>query len=128
MRLVPPNIARCMSPEDRAKYVPGEAIGSEAQEQGKFARALKEWQAAGKLRYNWDSTAKKRTGCVGWPDFTVVLPGPKTLFFELKSAQGELSPPQRVMMAFLKENRHRVFLVRSGAEAIRRVALELAIV
>ena len=128
MRLVPPNIVRLMEPEDRQKYVPGEAIGSEAQEQGKLARALKEWQAAGKLRYNWDSTAKKRTGCAGWPDFTVVLPGPKTLFFELKSAQGELSPPQRVMMAWLEQNRHKAFVVHSGAEAIRIVALELSIV
>src|SRR5215469_15423504 len=128
MKLVPPNIARCMSPEDRQKYVPGEAIGTESEEQGKLARALKEWQTAGKLRYNWDSTAKRRTGCVGWPDFTVVLPGPKTLFFELKSAQGELSPPQRVMMAWLEQNRHKAFVVRSGAEAIRIVALELAFV
>jgi hypothetical protein len=121
---LPPNILRCMSAEDRARYLPPvsqESIGSEAVEQGKFARWLKEQWSAGRLEYDWDATHKKRTGKPGWPDFTVALPDGKTLWIELKSADGTLSVPQAATFKNLARLGHSAFIAHSGAEAIRLV-------
>jgi hypothetical protein len=114
-----------MSAEDRAKYAPAETIGSEALEQGKFAKYLKNKQAQGKLIYFWQRTDRKATGTPGWPDFTIRTAGAKWLLIEFKSPQGELSPPQRYIVAFCDKNGSSVNVVRSCAQAIRFVELAL---
>ena len=122
---LPPNIVRLMSAEDRARYLPDEAIGSEAVEQGKFAKWLKEQWEAGALEYFWQRLDKRATGKAGTPDFIVALPDAKTLWIELKSAEGTLSPVQAATLKNLVRLGYSAFIAHSGAEAIRLVQLAL---
>jgi mevalonate kinase len=115
-----------MSPADRARYLPGELesgepTGSEAFEQGKFAKWLKRQQEVGTLIYFWQRTDRKATGTPGWPDFTICTVSGKWLLIEFKSPKGELSPPQRYIVAFCGKSGSTVNVVRSRAQAIRLV-------
>jgi hypothetical protein len=117
-----------MSAEDRARYLPPvsqESIGSEALEQGKFARWLKEQWSAGRLEYFWQRLDKRATGKPGTPDFIVALPEAKTLWIELKSADGVLSVPQAATLKNLARLSHSAFIAHSGAQAIALVARAL---
>jgi hypothetical protein len=123
--LIPPHIARLMNPEDRAKYLPGEAVGTEPAEQAKFAKYLKEQWAKGRLEYDWQRTDKRATARRGRPDFFVFLPAPQTLAIELKSAEGSLTPQQSAFLKNLAILGHATFIARSAAEAIRFVERSL---
>jgi VRR-NUC domain-containing protein len=114
-----------MSPEDRARYSPEETIGSEALEQGKFAKYLKEQWQAGRLEYFWQRLDKRATGKPGTPDFIVALPGGKTHWIEFKSAEGTLSPVQSATLKNLVILGHSTFIAHSGAQAIALVARAL---
>jgi hypothetical protein len=105
--------------------VPEESIGSEAVEQGKFAKWLKQEWEAGALEYFWQRTDKKATGKPGTPDFIVALPGGKTLWIEFKSPIGLLSPVQSATLKNLAILGYRTFIAHSGAEAIALVARAL---
>jgi hypothetical protein len=119
-----PHLLRLMNPKDRVCYGV-EAIGTEPEEQGKFARWLKEQWTAGRLEYNWDATHKKRTGKPGWPDFTVALHGGKTLLIEFK-VNIDLSPPQAATLKNLLRLGHRAEVCHSAAEAIGFVERQIA--
>ena len=119
--MISANILKCMSPEDRARYLPEETIGSEAIEQGKFAKWLKDQQAAARLIYFWQRTDRKTTGTPGWPDFTIRTASAQWLLIEFKSLSGELSPPQRFIAAFCDKSASALNVVRSSAQAIRFV-------
>jgi hypothetical protein len=130
---LPPNILRCMSQSDRARYLPDQpssddSIGSEALEQGKFAKYLKEQWQAGRLEYFWQRLDKRATGKPGTPDFIVALPGGKTHWIEFKSPTGSLSPAQSATLKNLAILDHRTALCHSSAEAIALVARALDIV
>jgi hypothetical protein len=128
---LPPNIARLMSAEDRARYFPSvseKSIGSEAVEQGKFAKWLKTQWEAGALEYFWQRLDKRATGKAGTPDFIVALPDGKTLWIEFKSAEGTLSVPQAATFKNLARLGHRTSICHSGAESIALVARALDIV
>jgi hypothetical protein len=119
-----------MSEADRARYLPGQplpddSIGSEAVEQGKFAKWLKEQWQAGRLEYFWQRLDKRATGKPGTPDFIVALPEAKTLWIELKSAEGALSVPQAATLKNLARLGYSASVCHSGAEAIRLVELAL---
>jgi hypothetical protein len=117
-----------MSAEDRARYFPescDDSIGSEAVEQGKFAKWLKAQWEAGTLEYFWQRLDKRATGKLGTPDFIVALPEAKTLWIEFKSADGALSVPQAATFKNLARLGYRTSICHSGAEAIRLVQLAL---
>jgi hypothetical protein len=118
-----------MSAEDRARYCPEtvseDSIGSEAVEQGKFARWLKEQWQAGHLEYFWQRLDKRATGKPGTPDFIVALPEGKTLWIEFKSADGVLSVPQAATFKNLARLGYRTSICHSGDEAIALAARAL---
>jgi hypothetical protein len=122
---IPLHILKLMSPAERARYLPEEQIGSEAAEQGKFARWLKRQQEAGTLIYFWQRLDRKATGTPGWPDFTIRTAGGKWLLIEFKSPKGELSPPQRYIAAFCDKSGSTVNVMRSSRQAIALVARAL---
>jgi hypothetical protein len=120
-----------MSAEDRARYFPessDDSTGSEAVEQGKFAKWLKEQWSVGVLEYFWQRLDKRATGKPGTPDFIVALPGGKTLWIELKSADGTLSVPQAATFKNLARLGYSTSICHSGSQAIALVARALDIV
>jgi hypothetical protein len=119
---IPPNIARWMSPEDRAKYELDEPIGSEAVEQGKFAKWLKDQWELGRLEYFWQRLDKKATGKPGTPDFVIALPKSESVWIEFKSVDGELSPPQAATKKNLNRLGHTFYLAFCAREAIHFVS------
>jgi len=123
--LIPPNIARLMSQEDREKYVAGQAVGPEPVEQGKFAKYLKDQWKSGRLEYDWQRTDKRATARRGRPDFFIFLSGPTTLAIELKGPDGVLSVEQAAFLKNLARLAHRTFIAHSAAQAIRFVELWL---
>ena len=118
MKVIPAHIARLLSQEDRQKYLPGTSVGSERQEQGKFAAWLKTQWSAGLLWYIWQRTDKKATGTIGQPDFGVFLGGGRSYLVEFKAPGGELTPPQRATLALLEGLGHSWAICQSAAEAI----------
>lgn len=57
--------------------------------------------------------ARKRRGVLpGAPDLTLCLPRGRTLFFELKSPRGRLSPSQQDVHARMRSAGHTVHLIR----------------
>ena len=54
----------------------------------------------------------------GWPDFQVILPGGRAVFFEYKTATGRLSPDQTAWHKRAQERGVPVFVVRSLAFAV----------
>ena len=126
---LPPNIVRCMSAADRARYspeLPDDSIGSEAIEQGKFAKWLKTQWEAGALEYFWQRLDRKATGKPGTPDFIVALPEGKTLWIEMKCGT-ELSPPQAVTLRLLAKLGHTTTVCNSVREAVKFVSLHQTI-
>jgi len=123
--LIPPHIARLMDPKDRQRYVAGEAVGSEAVEQSKFGKWLKDQWEKGRLEYFWTRTDKRSTNKPGQPDFIIAYYPAKTLWIEFKAPEGEPSPVQRATLENLLRLEHSTFIARSGAQAIRFVELLL---
>lgn len=55
---------------------------------------------------------------VGTPDFTVAMPGGKTIWVEAKTAKGKLRPEQQAWLAALRAKGHRAGVVRHLQEFI----------
>ncbi len=99
MTILPDKVLQRMSPADRKRLGRAGVTSDEAQSkiEIKSERELQR-QIANSLRlndipFNQDSMHKKRTGTLGWPDFTIVHKG-ETMFIEAKFGDGELSPEQ----------------------------------
>lgn len=59
--------------------------------------------------------SRKSTYTKGWADFSIILPG-RTLYIELKTETGKLSPEQLDFMEHLRTNCHLHYVVRSYEE------------
>ena len=116
--LIPANILRLMSQSDQKKYAPEQALGTESQEQAKFAKYLKSQWAAGFLEYDWQRTDKRATARRGRPDFFIFLGGAQTLAIEFKAPEGRLSIEQAVYLKTLARLGYSALIARSCAEAI----------
>jgi hypothetical protein len=135
--IVTQDIARLMSPEDRAALGPVAQLNSEAgstprhrseiAEQKIFAAWLKIQQQNGRLWSTWQRTNRPTSGKVGQPDFIIALPGAKSLWLEFKAPGNSLSKEQQSTLALLGALDHRAVVVYAADEAIRLVKLELAV-
>lgn len=67
-------------------------------------------------RYRHCNPSKKSTDTEGCEDFTIFLPGNKTLHIECKTASGKLSDKQREWIKELEMLGHDVHVVRSFEE------------
>ncbi len=77
----------------------------------------------GGLRTKPEAARLKWTGVLaGVPDLTLVLPGGYTAFWEVKTANGRLSPAQHAMFERLAELGHPCRLIRSIDDARRALA------
>lgn len=121
---LPDHILKLMKPEDRATL-------------GKEGRTAAEVMAEAEERYEEDihrgiiaelnrrefpylrSSMKKRSTLpIGWPDFTIFLPGGKTWLCEVKAGNGQPRPEQKEKLYTLQKLGHRVSIPRSLAEFI----------
>ena len=62
---------------------------------------------------------KARGVVPGVPDLIFALPMGVTLWMELKTPEGRVSPPQALFHKKLKENEHNIYVVRSVDEALK---------
>jgi hypothetical protein len=122
-RIVPENIARLMSPEDRQKH--GIKTAEESMVEG-IAKLEKDehqvyldWGKRNDLPIRHDRTDKRVTGTVGWPD-TLLVYGGMVLMMEFKLYGNKLSQAQKEVHAQLDRSGTNVIVVHSADEAIRR--------
>lgn len=134
--ILPDNILKLMSPEDRASL--GEAAGHpnaalttdeaikkqfrrlEREEQRTLASWLGLQEGAGILVFDWSATNRRVTCRVGMPDFKVYRGG-HVLFGEMKIDKGGLSKAQREMHDRLLRGGTEVQIWDTADTAIRRV-------
>lgn len=68
--------------------------------------------------YAKDGTVRRSKVRTGWPDVTMVLPGGRAAFFELKDAKGRVSPEQAATITRLRAAGAWVDVVRSLDDAV----------
>lgn len=121
--VLPPNLLRCLSPEDRKKLGKAGVLPEEAQAKAD-GRREKELQRACasilRLRNAWFDVSRmdrKTTNQVGRPDFICCVRG-RFVAIEVKTPTGNLSPDQERVIAHIKENGGEVFVVHNEAEMV----------
>lgn len=121
MTVLPENILRRMSPEDRKTL--GKA-GQTAAEAGAVAdkraerilqREIAQYLNLRGIAYGWARTDKRSTYTESWPDFTCAVNG-TPVAFEVKNATGKPTAEQEKCHEAMRGNGWQVFVVRSLAE------------
>ena len=120
--IVPENIARLMSEQDRKEL--GVQLSEEAKATGEASlerdlqKACESWLIRNNVAYlHLSPRAREKAG---WPDLTLVYQGvPHAI--ELKTATGKLSEAQERMLALMRTNGWIVHVVRSYAEFVEVV-------
>lgn len=126
MSLVPPNILKCMSAEDRRKYAKGQYTVEEVYERVAVKDERKEhkyfvsWLDRHDLDYTHCRMDKRTTIKVGTPDFHV-WKAERHCFVEFKSEFGKLSQKQKDFIARQCERGTPVLVTQSYMEAARFV-------
>ena len=64
------------------------------------------------------STAHRTKYTVGWPDFVIPLPNGKTLYWEVKTTTGPVTPEQDQCLKWLTLNGHRAYVIRGYPQAL----------
>lgn len=129
-----PEMKRLMSPSDQARYfgtgngfAPDpikqgkEALRLEREEQRTFANWLSLQKNEGRLSFDWSRTDRAVTCVTGMPDFKIYGENGRTLFIEMKTQEGRLSPDQYNEFGRLLALGHPVQVALSAAAAIRLV-------
>ena len=113
-----------MSPKDRRAF----GVQTKSEAQTKFTeRAEKELQseirtylafqrAKGECEYINPPMCKKSELPIGWPDFSIFLPGGRVLLVECKTATGKLRPEQVETKSRMDGIGHTVHIVRKIEE------------
>lgn len=119
---LPENILRAMTPADRKRR--GEQTSEEAMA-AFTARSEKELQQQVSnllrlrgLKFLNPAMHKRSPLPEGHPDFTVFLPGGRTIFFECKTEKGKLSDEQEDFAKWANANDFFFYVIRSVREAI----------
>ena len=73
------------------------------------------------VRKHGGLAVKLRSPGRGFPDRTIILPGGKILFIELKRKDGKVSPHQQRWLKRLRDRGHEAYVTWSYEEAIERV-------
>ena len=73
---------------------------------------------AGKRSAITGARLKQEGMITGWPDLTVVGPGGRIAFFEVKAEKGRTSDAQEECLSMLRRMGHDVAVVRSQDEAV----------
>ena len=122
-RIVPPNIARWMSPEERKKHgieTPEESLAKAiAKSEKEEHQTYLDWCALHNFLCRHDRTDKATTGNVGWPDFLFIHAG-RVLPIEMKLHGNKLSDAQKMVHRDFARDGTDVLVVYSADEAIRR--------
>jgi VRR-NUC domain-containing protein len=123
------NIRKCMSPEEAAKVTAEQdavLVQREKVEQQIFNDWLKARRDEGKLQFISPQMHKPSTIEPGWPDYTILLSGGRTLLIEMKADGGKLSELQREKIQRLTALDHPVQVLFGHDAAIRCVEIFFA--
>jgi hypothetical protein len=127
--ILPENILRRMSPEDRqahaatvghssAGMMADEAIGAaDAKHEAWMQRQFASFCALKGYEFLWHRMDRRTGATPGWPDFLLVVSG-KVCFVEFKTARGKLSDDQERVQLALKKAGVPTLVTRSLALAI----------
>jgi len=85
--------------------------GPESKLQGKIVAWAKEWGRP--IQSNRQARGARTLLTPGWPDITLILPGGRVLFIELKAGKGRLSEEQKQMKLQFMALGHEIYEVRS---------------
>jgi hypothetical protein len=124
------NIRKCMSPEEAAKATAAQEkalVKREKVSQGLFNTWLKARRDEGKLRFINPEMHKPSTITPGWPDYTILLSGGRTVLIEMKADGGKLSAVQDETIQGLSQLDHPVKIAYGHDQAIRFVQLLLSV-
>lgn len=121
---LPENILSRLSAADRRALgvqSAEEATGKFEQRQEKalqteIRKLLSFLRAKGECQFINPPMNKRSELPVGWPDFTIFLPGGRTLLIECKAAGGRLRPEQSETSKKMGAMGHKVHVVRSFLE------------
>jgi hypothetical protein len=123
-RVVPENIAKRMSPEDREKYGVKTAAEIAAEAEIKLERDLHNkfisFLNRSELGYYHADTSRKSTITSGLPDFGVFR-GSRIVFIEFKVGKNTLSEVQKKRIGIMLTDNNTVHVCHGYAEAIRLV-------
>jgi hypothetical protein len=67
--------------------------------------------------YGYSQTQKRTSYTRGWPDLVIPISGGVTLYWEIKTSKGKLSPEQDSCLRYLAANGHKARIITSYAEA-----------
>jgi len=124
MKTLPSKILEKMAPADRRKHFPGNAGLTADECRSKALKGLekdlqKQLSALLNRRgipYINPPMHKASSLPLGWPDYSIFLPGGKTIFWEAK-VNSSLRPDQAKVRDILQNNGHEWRLIRSLFEA-----------
>jgi hypothetical protein len=122
MQVLPENILKAMSPEDRRRYAKGQMTATEAEERfcEKEEKVLRKqliaWLRRNDIDYCSPRTDKKTGILMGISDF-FIWKGTKFCFVELKSEEGKLKPEQLAFTQRQIDQGTPILVTRSLSEA-----------
>jgi len=126
MTILPNNVLKCLSPTEKNRLGKAGLTTDEAQERFEaknerdLQRLISNYLRLNNLPFLQDSMHKRRTGTIGWPDFTVFIHG-HLLLFEVKFGKGKVSPEQAALHAQLAQQGFPVHIVTSFEQAHKLV-------
>ena len=85
--------------------------GPESKLQGKIVKWAKEWGRP--IQSNRQTRGARTLLTPGWPDITLILPGGRTLFIELKTKKGRMTDEQKQMRLMFMALGHEIHEIRS---------------
>jgi len=103
LRIIPANILRRMAPEERKPLGKAGALPEEVDVKAakiaekKLQEQCESWLRRNNLFYLRMPMHKPTSIRVGWPDYTLVLPGGRAVLIEIKVAGGRVSEDQKIL-------------------------------
>lgn len=129
MTFVPANITACMSPDDQRAFSPTRRTPEEtreaaaAKDEREIQRQVANYLRLLRVPFNQDAMNKRRTGTLGWPDFTFPYRGrcdarARFVAWEVKPVWSQkLRPEQSAVAEAIKATGAEWRLITSVADA-----------